>query len=36
MAFPVDFPFWDYPADSPNGVMEEEGVYPSYEEFPFI
>jgi hypothetical protein len=36
MAFPVDFPFGDYSADPPDGVMEEEGVYPSYEGFPFV
>jgi len=36
MGFPIDFPFEDFSADPPDGVMEEEGVYFSYEDFPFV
>lgn len=36
MGFPIDFPFGDFSGEPPDGVMEEEGVYPSYEGFPFV
>jgi len=36
MAFPIDFPFEDFPIEPPDGVVEEEGVYPATEGFSFV
>jgi hypothetical protein len=34
LMFPIDFPYEEPMPEPPDGVIEEEGVYPSYE-FPF-
>ena len=36
MGFPIDFPFEDFSSEPPDGVIEEEGFYPSYGGFPFV
>ena len=39
MSFPIDFPYGGGCEEPPDGVYEEEGVYPSFEVpeyFPFV
>jgi len=34
MGFPIDFPFEDFSYEPPDGVIEDEGVFPYFGEYP--
>ena len=34
MVYPLDFPYEEFIEEPPYGVYEEEGVYPSFDEYP--